>query len=352
MPLDPFFTTSHIFHRSFAQKPRHVVSQSGLLLTLEDHDGSDTTTTTILDATGGPAVACLGHTPPAEVTTAITAQLARASYLFTGGGYSESTTEALAAHVLLAGGDAPGGGLTKAVFVGSGSEATDAALKLAAQYWRAAGQPRRARVVARRQSYHGNTLGALAVTGHEGRRAVYAPWMPGNVSFVDACYGYRGRRTEEGETDEAYVARLRAQLVGEFERLGRDTVAAFIAETVGGSTLACVPAVPGYFKMVREVCDEYGVLLILDEVSILLAILPRCLYFTATRGITTERTTDSNTSPPPPNRSCAAWAGQEQRTPGSMKASAAPTYKPSANPSAAASSRSPASWSTSASSTP
>lgn len=256
--LDPFFTTSRIFHRTFDSRPRHVTSQSGLHLTLSDG-------ITILDATGGPAVACLGHDCP-EVAAAITAQLSRVGYLFTGGGYSEATTEALAAHVLA---DCPGG-LTKAIFVGSGSEATDTALKLATQYWRAKGKPERANVIARRQSYHGNTLGALAVTGHEGRRETYARWMPGNVSFVDACYAYRGKRQSwdmRDETNEVYVARLRAQLVREFERLGGGTVAAFIAETVGGSTLACVPAVPGYFKMVREVCDEYGALLILDEVS-------------------------------------------------------------------------------------
>lgn len=254
MSLDTFFKNSHIFHRSFDKKPRHVVSQSGLLITLDDG-------TTIIDATGGPAVACLGHDVP-EVAAAVASQLTKVGYLFSGGGYSEDTTEALAAHILAG---APGG-LTKAIFVNSGSEATDAVLKLTTQYWHARGRPERCNFIARRQSYHGNTLGALAVTGHEGRRTMYSRWLPDNVSFVDACYGYRGKRV--GETDEAYVARLREQLVAEFERLGGDTVAAFIAETVGGSTLACVPAVPGYFQMVREVCDEYGALLILDEVCI------------------------------------------------------------------------------------
>jgi adenosylmethionine-8-amino-7-oxononanoate aminotransferase len=85
-----------------------------------------------------------------------------------------------------------------------------------------------------------------------------------NVSFVDACYSYRGKLANE--SDAAYVERLRAQLEAEFLRIGPHRVAAFVAETISGASLGCCPAVPGYFKAVREVCDKYGVLLILDEV--------------------------------------------------------------------------------------
>lgn len=251
-PLDDFFQNSYIFHRSFSQKPRHIIAQSGLTLTLDDG-------TQIIDATGGPAVACLGHNNP-EVTKAVSEQLSKVEYLFSGGGFSEDTTEQLAAHILS---DKPGG-LAKAIFLGSGSEANDLVLKLVTQYWHARGQPQRCNFISRKQSYHGNTLGALAVTGHEGRRKMYAHWLPKNVSFVDACYPYRGKL--DGESDEEYVERLKKQLEDEFERLGPQTVAAFMAETVGGSTLACVPALPGYFKAVREVCDKYGALLIMDEV--------------------------------------------------------------------------------------
>lgn len=252
MSVDDFFTDSHIFHRSFESVPLKVSSQDGLTLTLDDGR-------TVLDATGGPAVACLGHNVP-EVTSAVTAQLQRVGFLFSGGGFCEDTTEQLASHILR---DRPGG-LSKAIFLGSGSEATDAVLKLVTQYWSARGQPGRTNVVARRQSYHGNTLGALAVSGHQGRRSMYQHWLPGNVSFVDACCAYRGK--EEGESDDEYFRRLLDQIDDEVQRLGPDTVAAFVAETVSGSTLACVPAVEGYFRGVRAICDKYDILLVLDEV--------------------------------------------------------------------------------------
>ncbi|KAJ9144164.1 putative Class III aminotransferase [Pleurostoma richardsiae] len=252
MELDKFFQDSHIFHRSFERKPVRVVSQSGLTLTLEDGR-------TVIDATGGPAVACLGHNVP-EVAEAVSAQLQKVGYLFSGGGYREDTTEQLAAHIL----KGHPGGLTKAIFLGSGSEATDAVLKLTTQYWAARGQPQRTNYIARKQSYHGNTLGALCVSGHEGRRKIYRHWLSPNVSFVDACYGYRGKL--DGECDEKYVLRLADQLEAEIQRLGPDTVAAFVAETVSGSTLACVPAVKGYFRAVRDICDKYDILLVLDEV--------------------------------------------------------------------------------------
>lgn len=252
--LDPFFQTSHIFHRSFGHKPRHVENADGLTLTLDD--GS-----TIIDATGGPAVACLGHNVP-EIADAVSKQICKVGYLFSGGGYSEDVTEELASHVLK---DAPGG-LTKAIFVNSGSEATDAMLKLVTQYWLTKGEKQRINFIARKQSYHGNTLGALSITGHEGRRKIYEHWMSKNVSFVDACHPYRGKLA--GESDEEYLQRLIGQLDAEFQRLGPNNVAAFVAETVAGSTLACVPPIPGYLKAVRDVCDKYGALLVLDEVSL------------------------------------------------------------------------------------
>lgn len=254
MALDQFFHDSHIFHRSFERKPLKVVSQTGLTVTLDDGR-------TIIDATGGPAVACLGHNVP-EVAEAVSAQLQKVGYLFSGGGYREDTTEQLAAHIL----KGHPGGLSKAIFLGSGSEATDAVLKLVTQYWHARGQPQRANYIARKQSYHGNTLGALSVSGHEGRRTMYKQWLSHNVSFVDACCGYRGK--VDRESDDEYVKRLVCQLENEIRRLGPATVAAFIAETVSGSTLACVPAVKGYFQAVRAVCDRYDILLVLDEVRI------------------------------------------------------------------------------------
>jgi len=253
MPLDPFFQQSHIFHRAFDKKPLHVVSADGLTLTLDS--GRQ-----VLDATGGPAVACLGHNQP-EVADAVTKQLQTVSYLFSGGGYSERATEELAATILK---DAPGG-LSKAIFLNSGSEATDTTLKLIIQYWHAKGEPQRVNFIARKQSYHGNTIGGLCISGHKSRRAIYGNLLSKHVSFVDPCYAYRNKLS--GETDAEYVQRLKQQLDDEFQARGPETVAAFFAETISGSTLACVPAVPGYFQAVQAVCDKYRALLVLDEVE-------------------------------------------------------------------------------------
>lgn len=235
----------------------------------------------VIDASSGPSVSILGHNQP-EVTAAIVKQLDEISYVYSGSKYTCNVTEELASELL---GDSPGG-LVKAIFVNSGSEATDAALKLATQYWCERGESKRVNFIARKQSYHGNTLGALSVSGHVSRRAFYQPWMACNVSFVDPCYGYRAKLSEED--DEQYVARLKKQLEDEVLRLGPSTVAAFIAETVSGTTLGCLPAVPGYFKAVREVCNKYGILLILDEVSL-------------NRACSRSKETDKP-------RSCVAWA--------------------------------------------
>ncbi|KAK7420358.1 hypothetical protein QQX98_002781 [Neonectria punicea] len=156
------------------------------------------------------------------------------------------------------------GGLSKAIFVNSGSEATDAAIKLATQYWHERGMPQKSHFIARKQSYHGNTIGALCISGHDSRRAMYRHWLSDNVSFVDPCYAYRLKR-EDG-SDEVYVRRLANQLEAQILRVGPEKVSAFVAETVSGTTLGCLPAVPGYFRAVREICDKHDVLLILDEI--------------------------------------------------------------------------------------
>ncbi|RFU78365.1 aminotransferase class-3 [Trichoderma arundinaceum] len=252
MPIHQFVAKSHVFHRALAYEPQKIVSGSGISFTLESGQ-------VVYDASAGPSVSVLGHHQP-EVTQAIVDQLDKIAYVYSGSRYTCEAAEALAAELLK---DAPGG-LVKAIFVNSGSEATDTALKLATQYFCEVGQPKRTNFIARKQSYHGNTLGALSVSGHESRRAYYRPWIANNVSFVDPCYSYRAKGPSE--TDAQYVDRLKMQLEDEFLRLGPDTVAAFVAETVSGTTLGCVPPVPGYFKAVREVCDKYGALLILDEI--------------------------------------------------------------------------------------
>ncbi|MDQ8032133.1 MAG: aspartate aminotransferase family protein, partial [Bordetella sp.] len=125
------------------------------------------------------------------------------------------------------------------------------------------GQPQRSKVVARRQSYHGNTLGALAVGGNAWRRAQFAPLLI-DVTHVSPCYAYRDQRP--GESEAQYAARLVRELEDTFLQLGPDQVMAFVAEPVVGATTGATPPVAGYFKGVREVCDKYGVLFIADEV--------------------------------------------------------------------------------------
>lgn len=257
---DSFVANSHILHRNFATRPSKVTKGNGISFTLEDG-------TQIIDASCGPSVSCLGHSQP-EIFDAITNHLQNdIAYVYSGSPYTNQATEDLATLLL----SSKPGGLSKAIFVNSGSEATDAALKLAVQYWHERGQPQRTHFIARKQSYHGNTIGALCVSGHESRRAFYKDFMSRNVSFVDPCYAYRMK--VDGEGDEAFVKRLASQFEEEILRVGPDNVAGFVAETVSGTTLGCVPAVPGYWKAIREICDRYEILLILDEVCFLPCVL-------------------------------------------------------------------------------
>ena len=241
---------THVFHRHTA-----------LDLPVADRgDGAyivDTAGRRYLDASGGAAVSCLGHSHP-EVIAAAKDQLDRLPYAHTAF-FTNDAMEALADHLVA---KAPGA-LDKVYFVSGGSEAMEAAIKLARQYFLEIGQPQRRHLIARRQSYHGNTLGALATGGNQWRRAQFEPLLI-DVTHVSPCYAYRDR--EPDETDEAYGERLATELEAAVERLGPDTVMAFVAEPVVGATAGAVPPVPGYFRRVREVCDRHGILLILDEV--------------------------------------------------------------------------------------
>ena len=197
-------------------------------------------------------------TATAEVTEAVKAQLDRLAFAHTGF-FTSEPAEALA-DLLIA--HAPPG-LDRVYLVSGGSEAVEAAIKLARQYFVETGRPERTRLIARRQSYHGNTLGALAAGGNEWRRAQFAPLLI-DVSHVGPCYEYRGRAEDESAFE--YGQRAARELEDEILRLGPDTVMAFLAEPVVGATLGAVPAVEGYLARIREICDRYGVLLILDEV--------------------------------------------------------------------------------------
>ncbi|KAK3110202.1 hypothetical protein LTR53_015758 [Teratosphaeriaceae sp. CCFEE 6253] len=245
---------SAVLHRSLHQDPVRVTSASGHHLHLSNGQS-------ILDATGGAAVACLGHGNE-RVRKAINDQMDSVSYchsLF----YATSAAEDLASFLI----DSTDGEMARAFFISSGSEAIEAALKLARQYHleKKPSEPQRCHFIARQQSYHGTTLGALGVGGHVARRSLFEPLLSGNCSRVSACYAYRGMKHVD-EHDKTYVQRLEAELEAEFQRLGPSTVAAFVAEPVVGAALGCVPSVKGYFEAVKRVCDRHGALLIMDEI--------------------------------------------------------------------------------------
>ena len=240
---------SHVF-------PRHTKAD---LPVAAGGDGPyliDSTGKRYLDC-GDAAVSCLGHSN-ASVVKAVQDQVAQIAFAHSGFMTSEPA-EALA-DLLIA--NAPGE-LDRVYFVSGGSEAAESAIKLARQYFTERGEPERRHIIARKQSYHGNTLGALSAGGNEWRRAQFAPILV-EMSHISACYEYVDRREDESSFE--YGQRVANELEAEFLRLGPETVMAFMAEPVVGATLGAVPAVEGYFARIREICDQYGVLLILDEV--------------------------------------------------------------------------------------
>jgi adenosylmethionine-8-amino-7-oxononanoate aminotransferase len=241
---------THVFHRQLQRKPPVAVSGQGVYLT-------DASGKSYIDASGGAAVSCLGHGHP-DVLAAMHAQIDKLAYAHTSF-FTTEVAEELADKLI---GSAPQG-MSHVYFVSGGSEAIEAALKMARQYFVETGQPQRTRFIARRQSYHGNTLGALAIGGNQWRREPFAPILI-PVTHVSPCYPYREQQA--GETPEAYGLRLAKELEDAIVAQGEGSVIAFVAETVGGATAGVLAPVPGYFKAVREVCDRYGVLLILDEV--------------------------------------------------------------------------------------
>lgn len=241
---------SHVFHRHTRQTYPTAVAGDGPYII-------DSTGKRYLDASGGAAVSCLGHSATA-VADAVKQQISKLAYAHTSF-FTTEPMEELADYLI----ERAPKGLSSVYFVSGGSEAVEAALKLARQYFLEIDQPKRRHVIARRQSYHGNTLGALAAGGNQWRRAQFEPLLS-KVSHLTPCYAYREQL--DGESDAVFVRRLVDELEQEILRLGADEVMAFIAEPVVGATLGAVPALDGYYKGVREVCDKYGVLLILDEV--------------------------------------------------------------------------------------
>ena len=241
---------THILHRQIGHD--YPVAVGGRGIVIQDASGKE-----YIDASGGAAVSCLGHSH-SEVVAAITAQLnnlefAHTSFFTTRA--AEELADDLVAH-------APAG-LNHVLFVSGGSESMEAALKLARQFFVESGELQRTHIIARRQSYHGVTLGALAVGGREWQRKQFAPLLI-ETHHVSPVYEYRERRADESPND--YGERLAQELESRINQIDGRNVIAFVAETVVGATMGAVPAVPGYFKRVREICDRHGILLILDEV--------------------------------------------------------------------------------------
>ncbi len=241
---------THILHRQISFTPPLCVGGEGPYLI-------DDTGKRYLDASGGAAVSCLGH-GDADVIAAIKAQVDQLAFAHTGF-FTSQPAEDLADFLIAAAPDSIG----MVYFVSGGSEAVETALKMTRQYYLEIGETSRTRFIARRQSYHGNTLGALSVGGNVMRREPYKEMLM-ETSHIAPCYPYRDRRDDE--TEEAYGLRIADELEAEIMRLGPENVAGFIAETVGGATAGVLPPVAGYFKRIREICDRHGVTMILDEV--------------------------------------------------------------------------------------
>lgn len=241
---------THVFHRH--TKTHYPTAVKGEGVYLIDAEGKR-----YLDASSGAAVSCLGHSN-AEVREAIKRQVDILAFAHTGF-FTNEPMERLADLLV----NAAPEGIDKVYFFSGGSEAVEAAIKLAVQYFQEIGKPKKSKIIARWQSYHGNTIGALSAGGNRWRRAQFQDLLV-EMHHISPCYEYRGR--EEGESQEAYGQRVANELEAKILELGEENVAAFIAEPVVGATMGCVPAVPGYLKCIRDICDQYNVLLILDEV--------------------------------------------------------------------------------------
>ncbi|OBT70770.1 hypothetical protein VF21_10193 [Pseudogymnoascus sp. 05NY08] len=244
---------SAVLHRSLKRAPLQVVNAEGSYLIFSNGQR-------ILDTTSGAAVACIGYNDN-RVKAAMIAQIDKFSYcnsMFFGSEVGEQLAQELI--------DGTGGKMARAYIVCSGSEAMEASMKMARQYYMEMSppQPQRTNFIAREGSYHGTTLGALAVGGHVGRRTLFEPMLSQNMGRVSACNAYRGKR--EDQSLEEYVMQLAKELDDKFQEMDPESICAFVAEPVVGAALGCVPAVPGYFKAMKVVCDKYGALFIMDEV--------------------------------------------------------------------------------------
>ncbi|KAJ5317151.1 hypothetical protein N7508_001659 [Penicillium antarcticum] len=244
---------SGVLYHQLRREPQNIVGGRGSYLITD-------TGMEILDATCGAAVSCLGHSDE-RVHEAILEQLKKIPYCYSMY-FTNSAAESLSKFLV----DSTGGRMSRAYIVSSGTEAVEAAVKMSIQYFTELPVPQtqRVNIISRKSSYHGNTLGSLAVGHHASRRRIYESLLSKNVHYISQCYPYRGMQANESV--EYYVASLVQELEDEFQRLGPNTVCAFVAETMTGATLGCVPPLPGYLKAMKAVCEKHGALLILDEV--------------------------------------------------------------------------------------
>jgi len=241
---------SSVFYRNPTQKYPRAVRGEGVYL--YDEAGKQ-----YLDGSGGAAVTCLGHGHP-DVIEAIKAQVDQLAYAHTAF-FTNDPQEKLAARLAKRFGEAG----ARVYFVSGGSEANETAIKLARQYWLAKGREKKHMVISREQSYHGNTLGALSLSGNRMRREIFAPCLH-DWPRIAPCYAYRHQADDE--TDEDYGDRAAQTLEDAIVEHGAENIAAFIAETVVGATLGAVPPVSAYLKKIRKICDRHEILMILDEV--------------------------------------------------------------------------------------
>lgn len=241
---------SHVFYRNPSlQYPRGMRGDG---VYLYDSGGKQ-----YLDGSGGAAVSCLGHGHP-EVIEAVKSQVDRLAYAHTAF-FTNEPQEQLAARIAQRFGESD----ARVYFLSGGSEANETAIKLARQYWLAMGKGKKYVVISRNQSYHGNTLGALSLSGNPVRREIFAPLLH-DWPRIEPCYAYRHQG--ERESEEEYGVRAAQALEDTIDEHGAENIAAFMAETVVGATLGAVPPATGYFKKIRQICDRHEILLILDEV--------------------------------------------------------------------------------------
>ncbi|KAK5163157.1 uncharacterized protein LTR77_010941 [Saxophila tyrrhenica] len=242
---------SALLQRSTTKQYPEAVSGDGVYIIQEDG-------TRILDGCSGAAISCLGHSEQV-VIDAIVEQARKLSFVH-GSFFTNRPAEELAQHFI----SLSDGAFSKAVFLSSGSEAIETAIKLARHYHLCKQQPKRTKYIARYGSYHGNTIGALSASFNPVRREPFEPILSPVFRHASACH--YSRDGLPGEREDDYVDQLALEMEQLFIEEGPSTVAAVIVEPVVGATLGAVPAAKGYLRRLRQLCDRYGSLLIFDEV--------------------------------------------------------------------------------------